>query len=214
MQSPTQLHPHAHLVGCLSSDQKLLNSLLKEAGWDERHKAEGDGDKVTLPIEWVVDIADKDGDWFIGTATGYNDAKQSLHVMVPDRDAPTWTGDVSVNPLVRPCCVRPTILQHALSGLCTGFRIVRLAYFFVVIHHSLPYGCFSQLVCLLPVKQPANLQVVLTVNFRNQQAIFVPSCFCRPSGFWSAATAARWHCSNSWCARAPWKWTGMYASRG
>ena len=114
MQSPAQLHPHAHLVGCLSSDQKLLNSLLKEAGWGERHKAEGDGDKVTLPIEWVVDIADKDGDWFIGTATGYNDAKQSLHVMVPDRDAPTWTGDVSVNPLVRPCCVRPTILHACI----------------------------------------------------------------------------------------------------
>lgn len=89
--------------GCLSSDQKLLTSLLTETGWSERNKDEEDGDRVTLPIEWVVDIADKDGDWFIGTATGYNDAKQTLHVMVPDRDAPSWTGDVSVNPLVRPC---------------------------------------------------------------------------------------------------------------
>eukprot|EP00903_Cladosiphon_okamuranus_P008689 g8325.t1 len=88
-------------------DDELLNSLLKETGWGEKSKTEQDDDKVTLPIEWVVDIADKDGDWFIGTATGYNDAKQTLHVMVPDREAPTWKGDVSVNPLtvrLLECC--------------------------------------------------------------------------------------------------------------
>lgn len=110
---PTSVAPARALLGCLSSDQKLLNSLLKETGWGERNKAEGDGGKVTLPIEWVVDIADKDGDWFIGTATGYNDAKQTLHVMVPDRDAPTWTGDVSLNPLVRSCGCAQQLCLHA-----------------------------------------------------------------------------------------------------
>lgn len=25
-----------------------------------------------LPVEWVVDVADKDSDWFIGTAYAYN----------------------------------------------------------------------------------------------------------------------------------------------
>eukprot|EP00752_Nemacystus_decipiens_P005170 g4692.t1 len=96
--------PELHIT---NRDDELLNSLLKETGWGERNKAKRDGDHVSLPIEWVVDIADKDGDWFIGTATGYNDAKQTLHVMVPDRDAPTWTGDVAVNPLtvrLLECC--------------------------------------------------------------------------------------------------------------
>lgn len=113
--TPTQLRPPANIsLGGLPSHQnKLLNSLLKETGWGERNKAEQDGDKVTLPIDWVVDIADKDGDWFIGTATGYNDAKQTLHVMVPDREAPTWKGDVSVNLLVRSCCFQQ--LMHARS---------------------------------------------------------------------------------------------------
>ncbi|CAM9168076.1 unnamed protein product, partial [Hapterophycus canaliculatus] len=60
-----------------------------------------------LPIEWVVDIADKDDDWFLATAYGYNDAKQTLHVNVPDCSAPTWTGDVALNPLavrLLECC--------------------------------------------------------------------------------------------------------------
>ncbi len=79
---------------------QLLTSLLKETGWDKRSKGKDNGTPVVLPIDWVVDIADKDGDWFIGTATGYTDAKQTLRVMVPDRDAPTWTGDVAVHPFV------------------------------------------------------------------------------------------------------------------
>lgn len=106
--------------GCLLSSEKLLTSLLKETGWGERKKKEEkDGDSLTLPIEWVVDIADKDGDWFIGTATGYNDERQTLHVMVPDRDAPTWTGDVSVNPLVGSCCPQSI---YMLPVLCKRDR--------------------------------------------------------------------------------------------
>ncbi|CAN0508408.1 unnamed protein product, partial [Scytosiphon promiscuus] len=56
--------------------------------------------RQALPVEWVVDVADKDNDWFVATAYRYNDAEQKLHVMVPDRHAPTWAGDVAVNPLV------------------------------------------------------------------------------------------------------------------
>lgn len=111
MPNPPECTRTRALFGCLSSDPKLMTSLLEENGWGERNEAKEDGHKVTLPIEWVVDIADKDGDWFIGTATGYNDAKQTLHVMVPDSDAPTWTGDVPVNPMVRS--------QSTPVGVCT-----------------------------------------------------------------------------------------------
>lgn len=93
----------AFLLSGDNNNKKLLTSLLKEAGWGDKSKDEEEdgGEIVTVPIEWVVDIADKDNDWFLATAYGYNDAKQTLHVMVPDRNAPTWTGDVAVNKLVR-----------------------------------------------------------------------------------------------------------------
>lgn len=55
-----------------------------------------------------MDIADKDSDWFLATAFGYNDMKQTLHVMVPDGINPTWTGDVAVNQLVR--CFRSFVV--------------------------------------------------------------------------------------------------------
>ena len=86
-----------------------MGSLLKEVEWgDHNANADANGDgcssssrRHVLPVEWVVDVVDKDNDWFVATAYGYNDAEQKLHVMVPDRHAPTWTGDVTVNPLVR-----------------------------------------------------------------------------------------------------------------
>ncbi|CBJ26068.1 hypothetical protein Esi_0018_0183 [Ectocarpus siliculosus] len=78
-------------------DDELLTSLLQESGWGETSNE--DDRAINLPIEWVVDIADKDNDWFLATAFGYNDMKQTLHVMVPDGINPTWTGDVAVNQL-------------------------------------------------------------------------------------------------------------------
>ncbi|CAN0416040.1 unnamed protein product, partial [Ectocarpus sp. 12 AP-2014] len=89
----------------LSSRNKLLTSLLQESGWGETSNEEDRA--INLPIEWVVDIADKDNDWFLATAFGYNDMKQTLHVMVPDGINPTWTGDVAVNQLavrLLECC--------------------------------------------------------------------------------------------------------------
>lgn len=49
----------------------------------------------------MVEIADKDNGWFIATAYNYNSVEQSIYVMVPDRDAPTWEGNVMLSPLVR-----------------------------------------------------------------------------------------------------------------
>lgn len=81
---------------------ELLGVLVTEAGLGEDDANEKGG--PPLPVEWVVDIADKDNDWFVATAYGYNDIEQTVHVMVPDRDAPTWSGDVALNPLVRLIC--------------------------------------------------------------------------------------------------------------
>lgn len=106
-------------------ETQLLTSLLKETGWGERSKGEENGTPVTLPIDWVVDIADKDGDWFIGTATGYTDANQTLRVMVPDRDAPTWTGDVALHPLVCSCAL-------FRDRLCDGLRLSSPAWFLLI----------------------------------------------------------------------------------
>ncbi|CAN0469469.1 unnamed protein product, partial [Ectocarpus sp. 12 AP-2014] len=86
-------------------DDELLTSLLQESGWGETSNEEDRA--INLPIEWVVDIADKDNDWFLATAFGYNDMKQTLHVMVPDGINPTWAGDVAVNQLavrLLECC--------------------------------------------------------------------------------------------------------------
>lgn len=97
-----------------------MESLLKEIGWsgyntDKSNNADG-RNRPVLPVEWVVDVADKDNDWFVATAYGYNDKDQTLHVMVPDRHAPTWTGDVAVNPVVRGiiiCAVSPLPLIYS-----------------------------------------------------------------------------------------------------
>ena len=50
--------------------------------------------KEAVPIEWVIDIADESNGWFYGTAYHYNDKTQMLHVMVPDKEAPSFDGQV------------------------------------------------------------------------------------------------------------------------
>lgn len=47
-----------------------------------------------IPIEWVIDIADESNGWFYGTAYHYNDQTQMLHVMVPDKENPSFDGHV------------------------------------------------------------------------------------------------------------------------
>lgn len=49
-------------------------------------------DKKNIPVEWVIDIADESNGWFYGTAYHYNDTTQMLHVMVPDKENPTFDG--------------------------------------------------------------------------------------------------------------------------
>jgi hypothetical protein len=51
----------------------------------------------SIPIEWVIDIADESNGWFYGTAYDYNDKDQTLHVMVPDRSNPTFDGVVPLD---------------------------------------------------------------------------------------------------------------------
>ncbi|CAM9184016.1 unnamed protein product, partial [Ectocarpus sp. 6 AP-2014] len=102
--APSLLDDFPELV-ITREDDELLTSLLQESGWGETSNE--DDRAINLPIEWVVDIADKDNDWFLATAFGYNDMKQTLHVMVPDGINPTWTGDVAVNQLavrLLECC--------------------------------------------------------------------------------------------------------------
>jgi len=47
-----------------------------------------------IPIEWVIDIADESNGWFYGTAYHYDDTTGMLHVMVPDKQNPTFDGHV------------------------------------------------------------------------------------------------------------------------
>lgn len=55
---------------------KKLGSLVAEVG---RGEAGGEESVATLPVEWVVDIADKDSDWFIATAYAYNGELSELN---------------------------------------------------------------------------------------------------------------------------------------
>lgn len=50
--------------------------------------------KNSVPIEWVIDIADESNGWFYGTGYHYDDSTQMLHVMVPDKENPTFDGQV------------------------------------------------------------------------------------------------------------------------
>ena len=51
----------------------------------------------SIAIEWVIDIADETNGWFYGTAYHYNDTNQMLHVMVPDKQNPTFDGYVQLD---------------------------------------------------------------------------------------------------------------------
>jgi hypothetical protein len=50
--------------------------------------------KNNIPIEWVIDIADESNGWFYGTAYHFDDSTQMLHVMVPDKNNPSFDGKV------------------------------------------------------------------------------------------------------------------------
>lgn len=41
-----------------------------------------------LDIEWVVDVADNNLNWFIATAYVYDDEARTIRVAIPDRDEP------------------------------------------------------------------------------------------------------------------------------
>lgn len=66
------------LVACHLLGSQLLDSLIAEAVAGRPARDEGDvgvhGVVDVLPVEWVVDIADKDNDWFVATAYTYNGA--------------------------------------------------------------------------------------------------------------------------------------------
>lgn len=50
-----------------------------------------------IPIEWVIDIADESNGWFYGTAYHFDDVTQMLHVMVPDKQTPSFDGHVPLD---------------------------------------------------------------------------------------------------------------------
>ena len=52
------------------------------------------GQRNYIPIEWVIDIADESNGWFYGTAYHFDDTTQMLHVMVPDKQNPSFDGQV------------------------------------------------------------------------------------------------------------------------
>jgi hypothetical protein len=51
----------------------------------------------SVPIEWVIDIADESNGWFYATAYSYDDNNQALYVMVPDKENPTFQGHVQLD---------------------------------------------------------------------------------------------------------------------
>jgi len=62
-----------------------------------REHLESCGDNKRIPIEWVIDIADESNGWFYGTAYDFDDENGVLHVMVPDKDNPSFDGDVALD---------------------------------------------------------------------------------------------------------------------
>ena len=50
-----------------------------------------------IPVEWVIDIADEANGWFYGTAYHYNDVTNMLHVMVPDKENPSFDGEIPLD---------------------------------------------------------------------------------------------------------------------
>lgn len=50
-----------------------------------------------IPIEWVIDIADESNGWFFATAYKFDDQKNMLFVMVPDKESATYSGWVALD---------------------------------------------------------------------------------------------------------------------
>jgi len=71
-----------------------------------------------IPIEWVVELADEDLQWFVGTAYMYHDAQQTLHVCVPDKEAPTWEGTVPLD--FRACHLLECCDAYSQALYCTA----------------------------------------------------------------------------------------------
>jgi hypothetical protein len=68
-----------------AQQQRALSSLLQQHSTD------------ALPVEWVVDIADESNGWFYGTVYHYNEKNKTLHVCVPDKENPTFDGQVQLD---------------------------------------------------------------------------------------------------------------------
>ena len=63
---------------------------------EERRKlSEVAGAKVD--IEWVVDVADNNLNWFIATAYKYDDSSRTIDVAIPDRREPEWEGSLPLD---------------------------------------------------------------------------------------------------------------------
>jgi hypothetical protein len=52
---------------------------------------------AALPVEWVVDVADSNLNWFIATAYSFDDAASTVRVAIPDREEPQWEGDLPLD---------------------------------------------------------------------------------------------------------------------
>lgn len=50
----------------------------------------------SLPIEWVVDVADNNLNWFIATAYSYDDNAKTLRVAIPDQNEPEYFHSASL----------------------------------------------------------------------------------------------------------------------
>ena len=71
-----------------------LNISEKEASSLRQHA----GENTTIQVEWVVDVADNNLNWFVATAYSIDTVRRVLRVAIPDRDEPTWEGDLPLDP--------------------------------------------------------------------------------------------------------------------
>ena len=71
-----------------------LNISEREASSLRQHA----GDATTVTVEWVVDVADNNLNWFVATAYAIDTLRKVLRVAIPDRDDPTWEGDLPLDP--------------------------------------------------------------------------------------------------------------------
>ena len=81
-----------------------LNISEREASSLRQHA----GNDTTIQVEWVVDVADNNLNWFVATAYSIDTVRRVLRVAIPDRDEPTWEGDLPLDPKtihLLECCV-------------------------------------------------------------------------------------------------------------